>query len=206
MSTMSKTRALMTETEREQIAGDHGRERQYQATSRVRDRLEALERDIETLQKNDPALYMAVLARIEGPLEEQHELSNWLESKGGVKNPHYEEQEWSVTPLVGEIEYGEPINTGGPIDTIPDDELTVGVYEMSTMPPEYGDSRWMQYALVQETDPFNWKPLNTPKELLVQFADTSTRSGESAFTTDQLLLLADALEAGRGWGMPPVEE
>jgi len=206
MSIMSKTRALMTETEREQIADEHGKERRYQATSRVRDRIKAFEEDMKILQKNDPGLYSEVLARIEGPLDEQHELRNWLESEGGVKNPHHEEQEWSVTPLVGEIEYGEPINSGGPIDTIPDDELTVGIYEMSTMPPEYGDSRWMQYALVQETDPFNWKALDTPKELLVQFTDKSKRSGGSAFSTDQLLLLADALEAGRGFGMPPIEE
>ena len=203
---MSKTRALLTEKEREQIAGGHGRDRRYQATSRVRDRIEALAEDMKVLQKNNRGLYRDVLSAIEGPLGEQHELSNWLESEGGVKNPHYEEHEWAVTPLVGAIEYGEPINSGGPIDTIPDDELTVGIYEMYTTPPEYGDSRWLQYVLVQSTDPFNWKPLDTPKELLVQFADTSTRSGESAFTTDELITLTDAPSAGRGFGMPPVEE
>lgn len=203
---MAKTRALLTQTDRDQIAGRHGRERKYQATSRVRSRLEALEEDMKIIQKNHRELHSEILARMEGPLGEQHELSNWLESEGGVKNPRYEEHEWAVTPLIGEIEYGRPINTGGPIDTIPDERLTPGIYEMYTTPSEYGDTRWLRYVLVQETDPLNWRSLDTPKELLVQFADTSTRSGESAFTTDELITLTDGPDAGRGFGMPPVEE
>lgn len=54
---MAKSRALLTETEREQIAGEHGRERRYQATSRVRARVEEeLTRDIEILEENHPEL------------------------------------------------------------------------------------------------------------------------------------------------------
>lgn len=55
---MAKTRALMTETEREQIAGDHGDTRRYQAVSRVRSRIEEeLATDVEVLRENHPELY-----------------------------------------------------------------------------------------------------------------------------------------------------
>ena len=54
---MAKTRALLTETEREQLAGEHGEERKYQATSRARRRiLEELPGDVEILQKHHPEL------------------------------------------------------------------------------------------------------------------------------------------------------
>ena len=54
---MAKTRALLTETEREQIAGDHGRDRRYQATSRVRRRIdEELTEDIKILKEHHPEL------------------------------------------------------------------------------------------------------------------------------------------------------
>jgi len=54
---MAKTRALLTETEREQIAGEHGDSRRYQATSRVRGRIEdELTEDIEILQEHHPDL------------------------------------------------------------------------------------------------------------------------------------------------------
>ena len=54
---MAKTRALLTETEREQIAGEHGDSRRYQATSRVRRRIdEELIHDIEVLEEHHPDL------------------------------------------------------------------------------------------------------------------------------------------------------
>ena len=54
---MAKTRALLTETEREQIAGEHGDSRKYQATSRVRGRIqEELENDVEVLKEHHPDL------------------------------------------------------------------------------------------------------------------------------------------------------
>jgi hypothetical protein len=54
---MAKTRALLTETEREQIAGDHGEERRYQATSRVRRRIhEELPQDVDLLKRHHPDL------------------------------------------------------------------------------------------------------------------------------------------------------
>lgn len=54
---MAKTRALLTETEREQIAGEHGRDRKYQATSRARARIqEELKRDVEVLADHHPDL------------------------------------------------------------------------------------------------------------------------------------------------------
>jgi hypothetical protein len=54
---MGKTRALLTETEREQIAGEHGKDRRYQATSRVRSRLEdELPQDIALLEEHHPDL------------------------------------------------------------------------------------------------------------------------------------------------------
>jgi hypothetical protein len=55
---MAKTRALLTETEREQIAGKHGDTRKYQAASRVRSRIEEeLTTDIEFLREHHPDLY-----------------------------------------------------------------------------------------------------------------------------------------------------
>ncbi len=54
---MAKTRALLTETEREQIAGEHGDQRRYQATSRVRRRIEEeLSKDVEVLEEYHPEL------------------------------------------------------------------------------------------------------------------------------------------------------
>lgn len=54
---MAVTRALLTETEREQLAGDHGKDRQYQATSRVRARIrEELPEDMAVLREHRPEL------------------------------------------------------------------------------------------------------------------------------------------------------
>lgn len=55
---MAKTRALLTQKEREQIAGEHGDTRKYQAASRVRSRIEEeLTTDVEVLRENHPDLY-----------------------------------------------------------------------------------------------------------------------------------------------------
>ena len=55
---MGRTRALMTPTEREYIAdeGDVDENKRYQAVSRVRDRIEELERDVELLEEHHPKL------------------------------------------------------------------------------------------------------------------------------------------------------
>jgi len=54
---MAKTRALLTDTEREQIAGEHGDDRKYQAASRIRRRInEELTTDVEVLQDQHPQL------------------------------------------------------------------------------------------------------------------------------------------------------
>lgn len=56
-SVMSNSRALITFKEREQIAGEHGDERRYQATSRVRRRVkEELPADLELLETHHPEL------------------------------------------------------------------------------------------------------------------------------------------------------
>lgn len=55
---MAKTRALLTQKEREQIAGEHGDTRKYQAASRVRSRIEEeLTTDVGVLRENHPELY-----------------------------------------------------------------------------------------------------------------------------------------------------
>lgn len=62
---MAKTRALLTETEREQIAGEHGRDRKYQATSRVRRRIEdELVKDVEVLKEHHPDLLEELRATV----------------------------------------------------------------------------------------------------------------------------------------------
>jgi hypothetical protein len=54
---MAKSRAMLTETEREQIAGEHGDDRRYQATSRIRNRIEdELPEDIAILAEHHPDL------------------------------------------------------------------------------------------------------------------------------------------------------
>jgi len=54
---MPTTRALLTETEREQIANEHGKDRRYQATSRVRRRIEEeLPQDVTVLREHHPEL------------------------------------------------------------------------------------------------------------------------------------------------------
>lgn len=54
---MAKTRALITQTEREQLAGEHGSERKYQAATRIRKRLdEELPQDVAVLAEYHPDL------------------------------------------------------------------------------------------------------------------------------------------------------
>lgn len=54
---MAKQRALLTNTEREQLAGDHGDQRRYEATSRVRRRIrEELSTDVKLLAEHNPDL------------------------------------------------------------------------------------------------------------------------------------------------------
>lgn len=54
---MAKQRALLTSTEREQIAGEHSDQRRYEATSRVRRRIkDELTADVEHLAEHHPEL------------------------------------------------------------------------------------------------------------------------------------------------------
>ncbi len=54
---MARGRALLTETEREQIAGKHGDQRKYEAISRVRSRIqEELSKDMELFEEHKPEL------------------------------------------------------------------------------------------------------------------------------------------------------
>lgn len=57
---MARTRALMTKTDREQIANKEAvdENKRYQAISRVRSRIqEELPKDVELLRKHHPELY-----------------------------------------------------------------------------------------------------------------------------------------------------
>jgi hypothetical protein len=54
---MATGRALLTETEKEYLAGKEGDQRKYEAASRVRKRInEELSDDIEVLEENHPDL------------------------------------------------------------------------------------------------------------------------------------------------------
>lgn len=59
---MARTRALMTETEREYISEevDIEENKKYQAIARVRDRLDSLEKDINVLQEHHPELFSEI--------------------------------------------------------------------------------------------------------------------------------------------------
>lgn len=55
---MARGRALLTETERKQIAGEHDKQRKYEAVSRARARIDdELTTDVELLKEHHPALY-----------------------------------------------------------------------------------------------------------------------------------------------------
>ena len=67
---MAKTRALLTETDRKQIEGEHGDNRKYQAVSRVRSRIEdELPTDVEVLEKHHPQLLEELRAVVCEPEE-----------------------------------------------------------------------------------------------------------------------------------------
>lgn len=54
---MAKTRALLTETDREYITGAGGDDRKYQSASRIRRRIqEELPEDVEILEEHHPEL------------------------------------------------------------------------------------------------------------------------------------------------------
>lgn len=54
---MARTRALITKTEREQIAGEHSDQRRYEAVSRIRRRVnDELTTDVELLAEHHPDL------------------------------------------------------------------------------------------------------------------------------------------------------
>ncbi|WP_254532975.1 hypothetical protein [Natrinema gelatinilyticum] len=54
---MARTRALLTERDRELLAEDDGSNRRYQAISEIRSRItEEMETDVEVLEENHPQL------------------------------------------------------------------------------------------------------------------------------------------------------
>lgn len=53
---MGRTRALLTDTDRKQITGEEGADRRYQSATRIRRRVEELERDAEILSEHHPEL------------------------------------------------------------------------------------------------------------------------------------------------------
>lgn len=56
-ATMSDGRALLTDSEREYLAGEHGEQRKYEARHRFRRRVEErLREDVEVLEEHDPDL------------------------------------------------------------------------------------------------------------------------------------------------------
>ena len=62
---MAKTRALLTETDREYLTGEHGDDKRYQSASRVRRRVrEELQEDIAVLEEHHPELLEEVRAVI----------------------------------------------------------------------------------------------------------------------------------------------
>jgi hypothetical protein len=56
---MARTRALLTETEREHLQSDTPGSKRYQTVSRIRNRIEdELETDVELLKNHHPELYI----------------------------------------------------------------------------------------------------------------------------------------------------
>jgi len=54
---VAQSRALITETEREHLAGEHGDRRKYEATSRIRSRIaDELAEDVAVLEEHHPEL------------------------------------------------------------------------------------------------------------------------------------------------------
>ncbi|WP_436903763.1 hypothetical protein [Halovenus halobia] len=58
---MATGRALLTETEREYLRGEHGDQRMYEAKSRIKRRIEEeLSADVELLEREQPELLAAL--------------------------------------------------------------------------------------------------------------------------------------------------
>mgnify|MGYP006276947465 CR=1 FL=1 len=58
---MATGRALLTETEREYLRGEHGDQRMYEAKSRINRRIgEELSTDVELLEEEQPELLAAL--------------------------------------------------------------------------------------------------------------------------------------------------
>lgn len=54
---VAQSRALITDTEREHLAGEHGDRRKYEATSRIRSRIaDELTEDVAVLEEHHPEL------------------------------------------------------------------------------------------------------------------------------------------------------
>lgn len=77
---MGRSRALLTETDRERIAGDpdtlEAENYRYQAISRVRDRLDELEKDVAVLEEHHPDLLQEVRDVVCTPPEQDTETTN----------------------------------------------------------------------------------------------------------------------------------
>jgi erythromycin esterase-like protein len=58
---MATGRALLTETEREYLQGEHGDQRMYEAKSRINRRIEEeLSADVKLLEQEQPELFAAL--------------------------------------------------------------------------------------------------------------------------------------------------
>ena len=58
MKCMARTRALLTETERNHLRSEDANSQQYQAISRIRNRIDdELATDVDILRKHNPELY-----------------------------------------------------------------------------------------------------------------------------------------------------
>jgi hypothetical protein len=204
----------MTETDRRVLSSprDHTQTQVDQAKYRVRDRAPALARDMAILH-NYPlfAIHQRMIAAMGGPLGSEHDLNSWLPEQGGVSvpegrswNEEWNSQDdpapWIVTPLVGEVRYGDPVNTGGVVDP---ERLREGVYEIYTPKPE-GEGRMNRYVTVTSIDPQGRRVAvserDTPQSLLTEFMDLAKHPEARD------LPAPETPGIDRGAGMPPLDE
>jgi len=128
-SGMSEGRALLTEREREALAGDESGSYRYKTRSYLRNRLEKLERDAELLAEHEPELFDRLQAAVCDDVDGQ--ALDDTTGAGGVTDDDERyptdsdgSRERGVTASAGEPQSGPPADVLDVIDAVDADDDT----------------------------------------------------------------------------------
>lgn len=121
-SAMSEGRALLTEREREALAGDESGSYRYKTRTYLRNRLEKLERDAELLAEHEPELFDRLQAAVCDDVDGGQALDDTTDAGGvsddGERYPtdSDESRERGVTASAGEPQAGPPADVLDAVD------------------------------------------------------------------------------------------